>query len=606
MSEKINLKVLLDHNMKGRKLIDIINENNIPIETACGGKGKCGKCKVKVLEGNISDITENEKKLLSKKEIYENVVLACERYALGDVTIEIVDVNEDTIEKGKIIKCDKNIDSIVQKIYLELPLPSLKDQRSDVKRILDCLKNKKNIDCKFDIKLISTLHEILLDSNYKVTVTILKDEIIRVQAGNRQDKNYGIGIDIGTTTVATYFVDLNSGEVLDTESSINSQKKYGADVISRINYAIESKENKEMLKSEIETTINKLIDKIISNNEIDKEDISIISIVGNTTMSHLLMGANVEGISKSPFNAVFLDEVIGNVELLNIDKLDKNTRFILLPNIGGYVGSDTLGAILSSDIKNKDGNILLIDIGTNCELALKTDKGILVCSTAAGPAFEGANMRYGMRASDGAIYDCDIDLEDDIYIKTIGDTSECTGICGSGYINLISKLAEEEIILPQGRITMPEDIEDDVSQKIKDRIYKQEKTYEIELYNDGNKKVSLMQQDIVNLQLAKAAVKTGIELLMIEGKVDKLDGILIAGAFGSNLNIDSIKSIDMIPNIKNENIKVLGNAAGSGAIQILLHKDKYNNMNEVIQNTRHVELANHKDFNRIFADSLML
>ena len=605
MTKKFDLKVLLD-NCERKKLIDVINENNISIETACGGKGKCGKCKVKVLEGHISDITETEKKLLREKEIDENVVLACERYALGDVTIETLDENKETAEKGKIIKSDKNIDSIVEKIYLELPLPSLKDQRSDIKRILDCLKEQKNIDCKFDISLISTLHEILLESDYKATITILKDEIIRVQSGNRQNQNYGIGIDIGTTTVAVYLIYLISGEVLDTKSSLNSQKKYGADVISRINYAIESKKNKQELKYEIETTIDKLIDKIISNNKVDKEDIGIVSIVGNTTMSHLLMGANVEGISKAPFNAVFLDEIIGKVDLLNINSLDKSTRFILLPNIGGYVGSDTLGAILSSDIKNKSGNVLLIDIGTNCELALKTDREILVCSTAAGPAFEGANMKYGMRASDGAIYDCDIDLQDDIHIKTIGDTSECVGICGSGYINLISKLAEEEIILPQGRIATLEDIEDDVSKKIKDRIYKQEKAYEIELYNDGNKKVSLMQEDIVNLQLAKAAVKTGIELLIIEGQVDKLDSILIAGAFGSNLDIDNIKSINMIPNIENKNIHILGNAAGSGAIQILLYKDKYNNMKDIIKNTRHVELANHRDFNKIFADSLML
>lgn len=611
MGEKINLKVLPDnYNIKvevGSKLIDVLNENNISVESTCGGKGKCGKCKIKVLQGKISNITDNEKKLLSEKEINEKIVLACERSILGDISIEIIDKNKDIVEKGKIIKSNKKINTIIEKRYLELPLPSLKDQRSDVKRILDYLKTKNNRIYKFDINLIGNLQESLLENDYKVTVTILNDEIVKIQGNNHESQNYGIAIDIGTTTVAAYLINLVNGETIDTKSNLNEQKKYGADVISRINYSTENKKNKEELQNEISITIDKIIEKLIVYNKVDKEDISIVSMVGNTTMSHLLMGASVNGIARAPFNSVFSDKVIGRVDLLNLHSLDENTRFILLPNIGGYVGSDTLGAIISSDMKNMKGNILLIDIGTNCELALKTNKGILVCSTAAGPAFEGANMKYGMRASEGAIYSCEIDLENDINIKTIENKENPVGICGSGYINLISHLVQKNIILPQGRIVKPEKLGDYVSQKIKERINKEEKSYEIVLSNNkNNKKVSIVQEDIANLQLAKAAVKTGIELLMLEGQIEKLDKILIAGAFGSNLDINNIKKIKMIPNIENEKVQIIGNAAGSGAIQILLHKDTFDNMNELTNNIRHVELANHKDFNKIFTDSLML
>lgn len=610
MGRKINLRILPDNCNKqveaGSKLIDEINKNNIFIETTCGGKGRCGKCKVKILEGEISEITDIERKLLSEKEIDEKIVLACERNILGDTTIEIINKNKDITEKGQIIKSHKNINAIVEKKYLELSLPSLKDPKSDVKRILDYLKEKNNKNYKLDTNLIYELQEILLKHDYKITVTIFNDEIIKIQGNNHENENYAIAIDIGTTTVAAYLINLVNGEIIDTKSNLNLQKKYGADVISRINYSIENEKNKHELQKEISTTIDKIIQKIIDNNKIDKENISIVSMVGNTTMSHLLMGASVKGIARAPFNSVFSDEIIERVSLLNLYTLEQNTRFILLPNIGGYVGSDTLAAIMSGDMKNRKGNILLIDVGTNCELALKTDKEVLVCSTAAGPAFEGANMKYGMRAREGAIYSCHIDLHEDIYIKNIGNFDNPVGICGSGYINLISKLVQKNIILPQGRIVKPEKLGNDVSRKIKDRINKCDNSYEIILSNNDQKKVSITQQDIANLQLAKAAVRSGIELLMIEGKIDKLDKILIAGAFGSNLDINNIKNIKMIPNIENDKVEIIGNAAGSGAIQILLHKCKYDNMNELFDNIKHVELANHKDFNKIFIDSLML
>ena len=611
MGRKVNLNVLPDDYNKeievGSKLIDAINENNIFIESVCGGKGKCGKCKVKLLEGKISNITENEKKLLSEREINEKIILACERIVLGDITIKIINENKYIVDKGEIIKSNKNINPIVEKIYLELPLPSLKDQRSDINRILDYLRKTNNKSYKFDINLIPKLQEILIENNYKVTVTILNNEVIKIQGNNHENENYGIAIDIGTTTVAAYLINLVNGKIIDNKANLNLQKKYGSDVISRINYSIENPKNKENLQNEIVTTIDKIIEQLLIKNKIVKEDISVISIVGNTAMSHLLIGACVKGIARAPFNSVFSDKIIGKVGLLNLSNLYENTRFILLPNIGGYVGSDTLGAIISSNMKNMNGNILLIDIGTNCELALKTDKEFFVCSTAAGPAFEGANMKYGMRASEGAIYSCDIDLNKDINIKTIENKEDPVGICGSGYINLISKLVEKEIILPQGRIIKPDKLADNISQKIKDRINKNGKSYEIILSNNkNNKKVSITQEDIANLQLAKAAVRTGIELLMREGKIDKLDKILMAGAFGSNLDIDSIKNIGMIPNIENDKIKIIGNAAGSGAIETILHKDKYENMNELVDKIKHVELSNHKDFNKIFTESLML
>lgn len=610
----IDLKFLSDNDDKKikKKLIDVINKNNIFIESDCGGQGSCGKCKVKIIKGKVSEITDIEKKILTKYEIEDNIVLSCKRYIYDDVSIELLDNNRKHMEKGEIIKGNSEIEPIVEKIYLELPLPTLNDQRSDVLRITDFLKEKKQVEYEIDVNLIGCLGEILQKSNYKVTVTIFNKEIIKIQEENQQIYNYGIALDIGTTTVAAYLIDLSNGMVIDSKSSLNFQKKYGADVISRINYSIQNETNKITLQQEITSTIDNIIGDIIINNNIDKENISIVSIVGNTTMSHLLIGASVKGISKSPFNPVFSKSIIEKTKLLNIHSLDDKTRFILLPNIGGYVGSDTLGAIISSNMETLKGNTLLIDVGTNCELALKTDNKILVCSTAAGPTFEGANMECGMRASEGAICSCEINLNDDIKVRVIDNNKINTqpiGICGSGYINIISKLIDNKLILPTGRIVKPENL-NHISQEIKSRIQKQGKSYEIIFSNNKidskNKKVSICQQDISNLQLAKGAVKAAIELLMQEANIDKLDNIFLAGAFGSNLDIKSMKNIKMIPNIEDEKIKIIGNAAGSGAIQIILHKDKYDTMNNLSQTIIHVELANHKDFNKVFTNSLML
>lgn len=602
MIEYANVKILPSNITKkvpkGSKLIDVIYENEIHIDAVCGGRGKCGKCRATLLEGNISETSENEKKILSKADINNNIILACEKIIIDNVTIELSSKKEEnTMSKGSVIKKNLGENQIITKKFYELNHPSLKDQVSDIDRILRVLEN----DIQIDINLILKVHKILENANYNITTTVFDNKLIKIEKGNCTEKNYAIAIDLGTTTVVGYLVDINKKEVINTYSNSNLQKSHGADVISRINYSIQSDENLLRLKNLAIETIDIIINKLLKISNIDKDDINIVTILGNTVMSHLLIGVTPIGIARVPFAPVFSKTIKGNIDFLELRSLNKETKFILLPNIAGYVGSDTLGVIISTDILNKKGNYLAIDIGTNCELVLKTNEKILACSTAAGPAFEGANMSCGMRAEGGAIYTCDID--DDIYIKTI-EGKEAIGICGSGFIDVVAKLIQNNLIKKQGRILSIDKMEEKISSKVKDRIIKIGNSYKIVL-NEGTNEVSITQLDISNLQLAKGAVRAGIEIMMKESGINHLDKIYLAGAFGSNLNKESLKIIKMIPDIDNEKIEVVGNAAGSGAIDTLLSKDIYDNLINIVNSIEHVELANHKDFNTQFSKSIM-
>lgn len=602
MIEYVNVEILPNNIIKkvakGTKLIDAIYENEIYIDAVCGGKGKCGKCIVMLVSGNTSNITENEKSILSESDIENNIILACEKIVVDDITIELISKKEESIiNKGSIIKNNLSENSIIIKKNHKLNPPTLKDQASDTQRVLRELDN----DIEIDISLIPKIHRILDDANYNITTTVFDKKLIKIEKGNCTEKNYAIEIDLGTTTVAGYLVDLNKREVLETYSNANLQRSHGADVISRIDYCIQSDTNLLILKNLAIKTIDIIITKLLESSKIDKEDINVVTILGNTVMSHLLVGVTPIGIARVPFSPVFSKTIKGNIDFLGLRSLDKETNFVLLPNISGYIGSDTLGVIINTDILNKKGNHLAIDVGTNCELVLKTDEKIMVCSTAAGPTFEGANMSCGMRAERGAIYTCYID--DDIHIKTIQD-KEAIGICGSGFIDIVAKLVKKNIIKKQGRILSVDKIEENISPKVKDRIRKVDNYYKIVL-REGIEEVSITQLDISNLQLAKGAVRAGIEIMMKQAGITDLDKIYLAGAFGSNLDKESLKIIKMIPDIDNKKIKVVGNAAGSGAVDTLLSKDIYDNLIKIANSIEHVELANHKDFNSQFTKSMM-
>ncbi len=583
-------------------LIKAANDAGIEVNAVCGGKGTCGKCRAKILEGAISEATRSEVERLSLEELKNGCVLLCQRRILGDVIVETLpdQARQDNykLSKGKLMDSTLEVAPPVLKTYHQLTRPTIKDQVADLDRIL----NRLPVGTKADVKLIKLIPALFREAGYCVTSVVQEDELIALEKGNTISEMYGVALDVGTTSVAGYLVDLVDGKVIASISAANRQRVHGADVISRITYTMEDDQGLAELQKLIAQTIDEIVSKLLRQSGVSAERIYVLTLIGNTVMSHLLLGVSPEGIASAPFVPVFSRSLKGSVEDLGLKSLPAYTRFVLLPNVAGYVGSDTIGVILATKIYDLPGTWLAVDIGTNGEIVLASDNRLLTCSTAAGPAFEGACISHGMRAEPGAIYK--VQIENDVDLAVIGDTKP-VGICGSGLIDAVSELIRLGIVKSNGRIKNPQDLPPGFPASLIKRIEQNGNGYKFVLA-EGEQGVAITQDDINKLQLGKGAVRAGIEILLNELnlKPSDLDGILLAGAFGSNLLPASLKGIGMLPDVEFNRIKSVGNAAGTGAILALLSKRQLEIASALPARIEHVELSLHKGFQRAFARGL--
>lgn len=378
----------------------------------------------------------------------------------------------------------------------------------------------------------------------------------------------GVAVDIGTTTLAAFLMDLETGKVLSSETMLNPQRAHGADVVSRIAFSIKNKENADLLKSEIANAISFLTSSLLAKAKKDGETVSKYSFVGNTAMMHFLTGFSALGISAAPFTPEYTD---------SFEKPFLQANAFFGGCISGYVGADTLGAMLACNFHNTDKTLLLIDIGTNGELALIHNGKILTCSCAAGPAFEGAHIACGTGAVKGAVDHAVI--ENGRLTFTTIQNAEAAGICGSGLIDLVACLIEEEEISPMGR--MAED-------------------YFL------TENVFLSRKDVREVQLAKAAIAAGIDILIKESGIseNEIDEVLIAGGFGNFINLESACAIGLLPKSLLQKIRPVGNAAGEGARKALVSRKECENMSLIQARSAYIELASHPDFADLYADHL--
>lgn len=583
-------------------LIKAANDAGVEVNAVCGGKGTCGKCRAKKLEGVISEATGSEVARLSPEELKKGYVLLCQRRMLGDVVLETlpdhVRQGNDTLSKGKLTDSALEVASPVSKICHQLARPTMNDQVADLDRILDRLP----VETKVDVKLISRVPALLREAGYCVTSVVLEDELIALEKGDTVSEMYGVALDVGTTSVAGYLVDMADGEVIASVSAANQQRIYGADVISRITHTLEDDQGLAELQKLIAQTIDQIVGKLLRQSGVSAERIYVLTLIGNTVMSHLLLGVSPAGVAAAPFAPAFSRSLRGPAEALHLKSLPGHTRFVLLPNVAGYVGSDTIGVILATKIYELPGTWLAVDIGTNGEIVLASGSRLLTCSTAAGPAFEGACISQGMRAEPGAIYR--VQIEGDVDLAVVGDTKPA-GICGSGLIDAVSEMIRLGIVKRTGRIKNPQDFPPDFSPSLLKRIKPDGHGYKFVLA-EGEPEVAVTQSDIIKLQLGKGAVRAGMEILLseLDLKPSDLDGILLAGAFGSNLRPESLKGIGMLPDVGLSRIKSVGNAAGTGAIQALLSKRQLEIALTLPKRIEHVELALHDGFQRAFARGL--
>ncbi|WP_082788951.1 ASKHA domain-containing protein [Desulfolucanica intricata] len=586
----------------GTTLMTAAGEAGLEINALCGGKGSCGKCSGRILEGSVSDITDTELEHFTFEEIKQGLVLLCQRRILGNVVVETLSSTTAQYNytpcKGELMNPASKDVPPVSKKHHRLSRPTINDNAADLDRLLAQLPG----EVKVNVSLLSRVPTLLREAGYDVTSVVFNDRLLALEKGDTVSDLYGIALDIGTTTVAGYLVNMAESKTVAAASTANRQRIYGADVISRITYILENSGGLTKMKELTAQTIDEVVFKLLEESGVSPERVYILSLIGNTVMSHFLLGVSPKGIATSPFVPAFTRSVEGCVKELGLKSLPDYARFILLPNIAGYVGSDTVGVILATKIHELPGNWLAVDVGTNGEIALSSGGRLLTCSTAAGPAFEGACISQGMRAEPGAIYK--VDIKNDVLLAVIGD-AEPVGICGSGLIDAVSELVRLGIVRKNGWIKKPSDCPPDLPPELVKRIRSSDKGFKFVLA-EGEQEVAVTQKDISELQLGKGAIRAGIEVLLNELnlKAEALDGILLAGAFGSNLNPESVKGIGMLPDVELSSIKSVGNAAGAGAVSTLLAKKQLELAIDLPKRVEHIELSLHQGFQRKFARSI--
>jgi len=579
----------------GETILQAAVKAGVNIDGNCAGMGTCGKCKVKVLEGDKSVVNDHHHKL-TENEIEAGWRLACCHPVSDGMVIEMPESETTASRKKKLINLPEGFEAVpmVEKVCVEVPKSSIHDQRSDEVRITEA-SGYEELTFTYDaLKKIPSV----LGTGSQVTIAIRGGEVIDIEAGDTTKENYGVAVDIGTTTAVVMLWNVQTGEMLDVSASTNPQGAYGADVISRITFVMEKEGNLDVIHDVIIDCIAKAVEGFAKERGFKTENIYQYVVVGNTTMSHIFLGVDPSQLAVSPFTPVFTRGVHVSAKALKLPAFS-HADVHVAANIAGHVGSDITAGVITTDLMDCGEGHLFIDIGTNGEIVLTGNGRAVACSTAAGPAFEGSSIKQGMRAARGAIERVDI-LEDRVEIGVIGD-AEPIGICGSGIIDAVGELIRTGIVDKSGRLLGREKLaKKGIHENILKHIKEDDKANDFVLYfsEDGKSDVVITQKDVREVQLAKAAISAGITIMMKEIGVtkDTLAKISIAGAFGNYIRNTSAMNIGLLPKIGEEKIHSLGNSAGIGASMILLSERCREEAEVSARNIEHIELAARSDF----------
>lgn len=587
---------------KGTNLLEAAALAGVAVEGNCGGKGSCGKCKVRLERSSPASPAGAEEKFLSNEELQAGWVLACQRTAEEDIVVQVPSQSDAFRRKISITEDDRTTkaEPSVNKITLTLERPTVKDQTPDLERLLGQLPGER---ISTSHRLLATLPRTLRQDGFTVTAVLASERLIAVEPGRTAERLYGVAFDIGTTTVMGSLHELNSGKALAVGAATNPQNVYGADVISRITYAADNPDGLERLQDKVIEALNQIIEGLVRETGIEQHEIYEATVVGNTTMSHLFLGIDPTYLAPAPFIPAYRRPV--NLEAAEIGlAINPGGQIVVLPNIAGYVGSDTVGVILATALEKRRDCCAMIDIGTNGELALAAGGRILTCSTAAGPAFEGAQIQHGMRAADGAIEAVEI-VDEQVRLTIIGD-SKPRGICGSGLIDAAAALLKAGVIEPSGRLVDPETTGAHLPPQLKARLRRGKGGFAFVLAGKDSEEILLTQPDLRELQLAKGAIYAGLQILLQEAGLTEaaLDEVLLAGAFGNYIRKESALAIGLLPEISPEKITPVGNAAGRGARLALISRTERARAFALPDLIEHVELSARADFQDAFINAL--
>ena len=593
---------------EGSSIKEAIVTAALDFDFPCGGRGTCGKCRIKVLGKELAP-TEKELKYLQKNELLDGIHLACELEVHDNITLQL---NTEKKIVHNILKTSTEmscvIEPLIQKIYTEVSIPTLEDQKSDFKRLKESIALQKinYKDFKIKIEALKSLPDKLRESDHSITAIIDKNEIIGIEEGDTTQKMLGIAFDIGTTTIVSYLMDLHTGEELAVSSSLNPQVKFGADVISRTTYANQNKNGVRVMQAALLKVMNDLIDNTLEESNFTRNDVYTITVVGNTCMHHLFLGLNPRYIAAVPYVPVISETIELSASKLNFNINPAGKAFIL-PNVAGFVGADTVAVILATEMDKSKDIKLAIDIGTNGEMVLGSSKKLVSCSTAAGPAFEGAQISSGMRGASCAIDHVSFDKT---FIYTVIGNEKPKGICGSGLLDIIAGLVEFGMINKRGKLLSPEQFTNPAAKAFEKHIisYDGANAFLVaaESETSHGRPIMVTQDDITALQLAKGSIAAGIKILMDECSIstEDISEVLLAGAFGNYMDPHSACMIGLIPRELEDRIKLVGNAAGTGAKLALLSRSEYEHSDAIATSVKYIELAAQQSFRKTFAKGL--
>ncbi len=581
-------------------LLDAARQSGIGLASVCGGEGTCGRCRVVIMSGQVSPAVDADRRFLSQLELSSGQRLACRCHIHSNVKVQVPKASLVTDQRLQLDGRARqlHIDQTIHAYEVEVPAPTLNDLRADLERVIDGLETAHGLrKLSAEPTVVNALSPLARQTDWHLTTYVRGHEIVGFEASGR--RAMGLAVDLGTTKIAGYLVDLETGEELAAAGLMNPQIGYGEDVISRLVHASRHDEGKHELARVVRDGLNTLIGTLAEQASVARAQIAEACLVGNTAMMHLLLKLPVRQLAVSPFVAATNSALDIKARDLDLD-IASGAYVHILPCVGGFVGADHIAMIIGSDLDRNPRTAIGVDIGTNTEIVLHKprEKYLTSASCASGPAFEGAHIHDGMRASTGAI-EAVLIRPDKIKYHTIGD-APAVGLCGSGIVDAIAEMYRNHIIDRRGRIQ-------------RDAPHVRQNNHGFELLivpgerSGTGRDIVMTQHDVNEIQLAKGAIATGLETLLDATHTprEEIKEVIIAGAFGTYLNLDSALDIGLLPRLPDAQYTQVGNAAGVGAkIALLSHRERLR-AQQITRRTGYVELTVYPGFNRRFALSML-
>ena len=611
----------------GTSVLQAARALGVDLDSVCGGRGICGRCQVVQSIGafakhgiesapaHLSPVTEVESRYASENPLAPGRRLGCSAGILGDVVIDVPpesQVHRQVVRK-RVEVHDIEMNPMVHLHYVEVQEPDMHDPASDLRRLKEALEFEwrlASLECHPEV--LHALQETLREGGFSVTVAIYDErEIIAVWPGYK-DRIFGLAVDVGSTTVAAHLCDLSTGEVAASSGVMNPQIRFGEDLMSRVSYVMMNPGGEKEMTVAVRDAVNGLARAVADDAGVDVADILEVTFVGNPIMHHLLLGMNPIELGGAPFALATDEAVVARARALGLE-LNANARVYVLPCIAGHVGADAAGVLLSEAPYLRDEMSLVVDVGTNAEIMLGNRLRMLACSSPTGPAFEGAQISCGQRAAPGAVERVRIDpgtleprfrvIGTDLWSDEPGfapATSESgiTGICGSGIIEAIAEMFLAGIVDADGVI-------DGSLAARSDRVVAEGRTFSYILHR-GDVPLRITQNDVRAIQLAKAALYAGVRLLMDHLRVDTVDRVRLAGAFGSHIDVKYAMVLGMVPDCALEHVTSAGNAAGTGARIALLDKRSREEIEDVVRRIQKIETAVEPRFQEHFVEAMAI